>query len=46
MPPVRFEPTIPVLERAKMVHALDRAATVLGLKLPVLKAKFSLCTTL
>jgi hypothetical protein len=29
MPRVRFEPTIPVLERAKTVHALDRAATVI-----------------
>jgi hypothetical protein len=27
---VGFEPTIPVFERAKMVHALDRAATVIG----------------
>jgi hypothetical protein len=26
-----FEPTIPVFERAKTVHALDRAATVIGL---------------
>jgi hypothetical protein len=24
------EPTIPVFERAKTVHALDRAATVIG----------------
>jgi hypothetical protein len=31
MPQVRFEPTIPVFERAKAVHALDRAATVIGL---------------
>jgi hypothetical protein len=30
MPLVGFEPTIPVLERAKIVHALDRAATVIG----------------
>jgi hypothetical protein len=30
MPSVRFEPTIPVLERAKTVHALGRAATVIG----------------
>jgi hypothetical protein len=30
MPQVRFEPTIPVFERAKTVHALDRAATVTG----------------
>jgi hypothetical protein len=25
-----FEPTIPAFERAKTVHALDRAATVVG----------------
>jgi hypothetical protein len=30
MPRVRFEPTIPVFERAKTVHALDRAATMIG----------------
>jgi hypothetical protein len=30
MPQVGFEPMIPVLERAKTVHALDRAATVIG----------------
>jgi hypothetical protein len=30
MPRVGFEPTIPVFERAKAVHALDRAATVIG----------------
>jgi hypothetical protein len=30
MPQVRFEPTIPVYEREKTVHALDRAATVIG----------------
>jgi hypothetical protein len=30
MPQVRFEPTIPVFERAKMDHSLDRAATVIG----------------
>jgi hypothetical protein len=27
---VGFEPTIPVFERVKTVHALDRAATVIG----------------
>jgi hypothetical protein len=27
---VKFEPTIPVFERAKTIHALDRAATVIG----------------
>jgi hypothetical protein len=29
MPEVEFEPTIPVFQRAKTVHALDRAATVI-----------------
>jgi hypothetical protein len=29
MPRVGFEPTIPEFERAKTVHALDRAATVI-----------------
>jgi hypothetical protein len=33
MPQVRFEIKIPVFERAKTVHALDRAATLIGLKL-------------
>jgi hypothetical protein len=31
MPWVGFEPTIPVSERAKTVHALDGSATVTGL---------------
>jgi hypothetical protein len=30
MPPVGFEPTIAVLERAKTVLSLDRAATAIG----------------
>jgi hypothetical protein len=30
MPSVGFEPTIPVFERAKTVHALDGATTVIG----------------
>jgi hypothetical protein len=30
MPRVGLEPTIPVFERAKTVHALDRGATVIG----------------
>jgi hypothetical protein len=30
MPQVGFELTISVFERAKTVHALDRAATVIG----------------
>jgi hypothetical protein len=29
MPRVGFEPTIPAFERAKTVHVLDRAATVI-----------------
>jgi hypothetical protein len=31
MPRVGFAPIIPVFERAKGVHALDRAVTVIGL---------------
>jgi hypothetical protein len=30
MPRVGFESVIPVFERAKTVHALDRAAAVIG----------------
>jgi hypothetical protein len=30
MPQVGLEPTIPVFERAKIVHALDGAVTVIG----------------
>jgi hypothetical protein len=30
MPQMGFEPTIPVFKRWKIVHALDRAATVIG----------------
>jgi hypothetical protein len=30
MPRAGFEPTIPAFERAKTVHDLDRAATVIG----------------
>jgi hypothetical protein len=30
MPPMGFEPTISAFERAKTVHALDRAAAVIG----------------
>jgi hypothetical protein len=30
MPQVGSEPTIPVFERAKKVHALDRTSTVIG----------------
>jgi hypothetical protein len=38
MPRVRFEPTIPVFERAKTVHAFGRAGTVIG--------EAQLCSTL
>jgi hypothetical protein len=31
MPRKGFEPTNPVFERAKTVHSLDRAATVIGI---------------
>jgi hypothetical protein len=31
MPQVGFEPTIPVFERAKIVHVLDLGATAIGL---------------
>jgi hypothetical protein len=31
MPQVGFEPTIPVFEPAKTVHASDRAGTVIGI---------------
>jgi hypothetical protein len=31
IPQVAFETTTPVFERAKMVHALDRAATLIGI---------------
>jgi hypothetical protein len=37
MPRVGFEPMIPVFERAKTVHALDRAATVIGFILYTVK---------
>jgi hypothetical protein len=30
MPQVEFEPTNPVSERVKTVHALDRGTTVIG----------------
>jgi hypothetical protein len=37
MPLVGFEPTIPAFERAKTVHALDSAATVIISKLTNMK---------
>jgi hypothetical protein len=36
MPRVGFEPTIPVFERAKRVHASEHAATVIGNTAPLL----------
>jgi hypothetical protein len=36
MPRVEFEPTTPVFERTKTVHALDRAATVTDTHSPTL----------
>jgi hypothetical protein len=39
---VGFEPTIPVFERAKTVHALDSAATVIS-EPQRLSAKMYLC---
>jgi hypothetical protein len=39
MPRIGFEPTIPVFERAKTVHALDRAATEIGGDLIFLKIR-------
>jgi hypothetical protein len=36
MPLVEFEPTTPVSERVKTVHALDHAATGVGLKAEVI----------
>jgi hypothetical protein len=33
MPQVGFEPTIPVFERAKTVHNLDRTAIVIGIRI-------------
>jgi hypothetical protein len=38
---VGFEPTIPAFERAKTVHALNRATNVIGLNAGILtKTKF------
>jgi hypothetical protein len=41
MPEVGFEPTIPVYERAKTVHDLDRAATVIGFIISLLSEKLN-----
>jgi hypothetical protein len=42
MPRVGFEPTIPVFERAKADHALDRAAAVIGILSPTAPYSFFL----
>jgi hypothetical protein len=34
---VGFEPTIPVFERTKTVHALDRVATMFGILVNIVK---------
>jgi hypothetical protein len=43
MPSAGFEPTIPAFVRAKTVHALDRAATVIGLVYHTEPAKETEC---
>jgi hypothetical protein len=40
MPWVGFEPIIPAFERAKTVHALDQAATVIGTSVKYLNINF------
>jgi hypothetical protein len=40
MPRLGLEPTTPVFERAKTVHALDRAATVIGFNVSHLQNKY------
>jgi hypothetical protein len=40
MSQVRFEPTIPVFEQPKTVHALDCAANVIGIRPRLLPSKF------
>jgi hypothetical protein len=35
MPSVGFKTTVPVFERAKAVHDLDRAATAIGIFMPL-----------
>jgi hypothetical protein len=41
MPCVGFELTIPAFERAKTVHAVDRAATVIGMYALYISTAFS-----
>jgi hypothetical protein len=38
---VGFEPTTQIFERAKTVHALDRAASVIGFRNAYVQLKFS-----
>jgi hypothetical protein len=45
MPLVGFEPTTPVLERAKTVHALDSAATVTGIQISYVTEDYVPLTT-
>jgi hypothetical protein len=39
MPLAGFEPTIPVVRRAKTFHALDRATTVTGMVFSLIHSK-------
>jgi hypothetical protein len=41
MPRLGFEPTIPAVERTKTLHALDRAANVIGY-IPITPSQFYL----
>jgi hypothetical protein len=43
MPQVGFEPTIPAFKRAKTVHALDRAAPVIGISPSNITKKILIC---
>jgi hypothetical protein len=43
MPQVGFEPTIPVFKRAKTVHALDRAPTVIGIQVYIVCVCVCVC---
>jgi hypothetical protein len=43
MPRVGFETTISVFERAKTLHALERAATVIGFLLFILMKFITVC---
>jgi hypothetical protein len=46
MPRVRFESTIPEIDRAKTNHALDRADTVIGITHIVEKNIIKMTTTM